>query len=108
MSNKIDKALKELTKALEKHARAAGSKPSLKKSQRATARVQAAASHYAEVVNAKSGLPNPFTDMIEPGLEDSTIASLEAERDAIAKSITGPIPAQRPAKDEAPQKQPAL
>jgi hypothetical protein len=98
MSKKIDSALKDLLKALKKHADVASTKPvSLKKSQRATARVQAAATHYAEVVHAKSGLPNPFNDMIQPGLEDSTLASLAAERDAIKLHLTGPIATQKQA-----------
>lgn len=100
MSKKIDSALKDLIKALKKHADVASSKPvSLKKSQRATAKVQAAATHYAEVVHAKAGLENPFTDVLKPGLEESTLASLAAERDAIKLHLTGPIPT---------QKQPAL
>ena len=98
MSKKIDSALKDLIKALNKHADVASAKPSsLKKTQRATARVQAAASAYAEIVNAKSGMPNPFSDMIQPGLEDSTIASLAAERDKIKQDLTGPIPTQKSA-----------
>jgi hypothetical protein len=32
--------------------------------------------------------------VLSSGLEQSTIASLSAERDAIAKSLTGPIPKQ--------------
>lgn len=100
MSKKIDSALKDLIKALKKHADVASSKPlSLKKSQRATAKVHAAATTYAEVVHAKSGLENPFADVLMPGLEESTLASLAAERDAIKQHLTGPIPT---------QKQPAL
>ena len=96
MSKKIDAALKDLKKALNKHADAVGgSAVSLKKAQRATAKVAAAASAYAEAVHAKSGMGNPFTDMVQPGLEQSTLASLHAERDAIAKSLTGPIPVQK-------------
>jgi len=100
MSKKIDGALKDLIKALKKHADAVGgSAVSLKKSQRASARVAAAASHYAEVVLAKSGVGNPFDNMIQPGLPQSTMASLSAERDAIAHSLSGPIPIQKaPAK----------
>jgi len=95
MSKKIDAALKDLKKALNKHAEAVGGDAvSLKKAQRASAKVAAAASAYAEVVHAKSGMGNPFNDMIQPGLEASTIASLHAERDAIAKNLTGPIPVQ--------------
>ena len=96
MSKKIDAALKDLKKALNKHAAAVGgSAVSLKKAQRASARVAAAASTYAEVVNAKSGLANPFDDMVQPGLEPSTIASLAAERDALAQHLTGPIAVQK-------------
>jgi hypothetical protein len=100
MSKKIDAALKDLKKALNKHADVVGgSAVSLKKAQRASAKVAAAASAYAEVVNAKSGLGNPFDDMIQPGLEKATIASLSAERDALAQHLTGPIPVQeQPAK----------
>jgi len=97
MSKKIDAALKDLKKALNKHAvSVGGSAVSLKKAQRATARVAAAASAYAEAVHAKSGMGNPFNDMVQPGLAESTLASLHAERDAIAKSLTGPIPVQAP------------
>jgi hypothetical protein len=98
MSKKIDAALKDLKKALNKHAEAVGGRTvSLKKSQRASAKVAAAATAYAEAVHAKSGLGNPFTDMLEPGLEPTTIASLAAERDTIAKNLTGPIPTQKAA-----------
>lgn len=95
MSKKIDSALKDLKKALNKHADVVGgSAVSLKKAQRASAKVSAAATAYAEAVHAKSGLGNPFTDMLEPGLESSTLQSLAAERDAIKKSLTGPIDVQ--------------
>lgn len=98
MSKKINAALKDLKKALNKHADAVGgSSVSLKKSQRASAKVAAAASAYAEAVHAKSGVGNPFDEMVQPGLEDSTLASLAAERDAIAKHLTGPIPLQKSA-----------
>ncbi|CAN5600562.1 hypothetical protein BH10ACT7_BH10ACT7_19070 [soil metagenome] len=92
MSKKIDAALKDLKKALNKHADAVGgSAVSLKKAQRASAKVAAAATAYAEAVHAKSGLGNPFNDMLQPGLESSTLDSLAAERDAIKKNLTGPI-----------------
>jgi hypothetical protein len=95
MSKKIDAALKELTKALKKHAEVVGgSTVSLKKAQRASAKVAAAATAYAEIVHAKAGVGNPFDDMVQPGLESSTLESLAAERDAIAKHLTGPIPVQ--------------
>jgi hypothetical protein len=95
MSKKIDAALKDLVKALRKHAVVAGDRHiSLKRSQRATARVRAAASAYAAAVHARSGLGNPFDDVLDPGLDAATLASLAAERDAIARSVTGPIPQQ--------------
>lgn len=95
MSKKIDAALKDLKKALDKHADAVGGHTvSLKKAQRASAKVAAAASAYAELVHAKSGLGNPFDDMLQPGLESTTLASLAAERDAIKQHLTGPIPVQ--------------
>lgn len=86
MSKKIDGALKDWVKALRKHARVAGAgAKSLKESQRATARLAAAASAYAEVVNAKSGMENPFCDVVTPGLQEATVASFEAERDHLAE-----------------------
>ncbi|EAR24652.1 hypothetical protein A20C1_11256 [marine actinobacterium PHSC20C1] len=92
MSKKIDAALKDLKKALNKHAEVVSSKPvSLKKAQRATAKVAAAATNYAEIVHAKSGMGNPFDDMLQPGLDSGTIASLAAERDSIKNQLTGPI-----------------
>ena len=98
MSKKIDAALKELTKALAKHAEVVGgSAVSLKKAQRASAKVAAAATAYAEAVHSKSGMGNPFDDMVQPGLDGGTIASLAAERDAIKKNLTGPIPVQEKA-----------
>lgn len=93
MSKKIDAALKDLKKALNKHADVVGgSAVSLKKSLRASAKVASAADAYAAAVHQKAGLENPFTGM--QTLEDSTIASLSAERDQIAKNLTGPIPVQ--------------
>ena len=92
MSKKIDAALKDLKKALNKHADAVGGPAvSLKKAQRASAKVAAAATAYAQAVHAKSGMGNPFTDMLQPGLESSTLISLAAERDAIKQNLTGPI-----------------
>jgi len=95
MSKKIDAALKHLKKALDKHADAVGGHAvSLKKAQRASAKVTAAAAQYVEAVSAKSGLPSPFSDVPQLGLESSTLVSLAAERDAIAKGLTGPIAVQ--------------
>ena len=91
MSKKIDSALKDLTKALKKHAEIVGGPAvSLKKSQRAGAKVAAAAAAYVEAVHAKSGIANPFSD-VESRLAESTLQSLAAERDRIAKNLTGPI-----------------
>ena len=96
MSKKIDSALKDLIKALRKHAQVASERHvSLKRSQRATARVHGAATAYAAAVHARSGLGNPFDDIIDPALDDETLQSLTAERDAIARSVTGPIPQQQ-------------
>lgn len=95
MSKKIDAALKDLKKALDKHAAVVDDRHvSLKKGQRASAKVTAAASAYAEAVYAKSNLASPFDDVLQPGLEQSTIESLAAERDAIAKNLTGSVPIQ--------------
>jgi hypothetical protein len=95
MSKKIDSALKDLIKALRKHADVASERHvSLKRSQRATARVHAAATAYASAVHARSGLGNPFDDIVDPALDAETLESLAAERDAIARTLTGPIPKQ--------------
>lgn len=85
MSKKIDSTLTELIKALKKHSEVAVDKhASMKRRQRATARVSLAATAYAAAVHAHSGLPNPFDEIVAPGLEEATIASLAAERDALA------------------------
>jgi predicted NACHT family NTPase len=87
MSKKIDASLKDLIKALRKHADAVGgSRVSLKKSQRAGAKLQATATAYAAAVHAKTGLDSPFNDVVSPGLENVTLNSLLAERDALAKN----------------------
>ena len=92
MSKKIDAALKDLKKALNAHADAVGgSAVSLKKAQRASSKVAVAASEYAAAVHAKSGMGSPFDDVARPGLERVTITSLEAERDVLARNLTGPI-----------------
>ena len=86
MSKKIDEARKHLTKALKKHAEVVGgSAVSLKKSQRAAAEVREAALAYDEAVTKKTGHPSPFDGLTDhDGLEQSTIASLAAERDKLA------------------------
>jgi hypothetical protein len=95
MPKKIDSTLDDLIKALRKHAEVAGERHvSLKRSERATARVRAAASAYAAAVHARSGLGNPFDDVLDPSLDAATLESLAAERDAIARTLTGPIPKQ--------------
>jgi hypothetical protein len=98
MSKKIDSALKDLIKALKKHADVADERHvSLKRSQRATARVHAAANAYAAAVHARSGLGNPFADVLDPSLDQATLQSLAAERDQIAQSLTSPVPVQHSA-----------
>lgn len=84
MSKKIDAARKRLTKALKKHASVVGGPAvSLKKAQRVSSEVQLAAAEYADAVWTKTALPSPFAELTQPGLEASTVASLEAERDAL-------------------------
>jgi hypothetical protein len=95
MSKKIDSALKDLIKALKKHAEVASERHiSLKRSQRATAKVRAAATAYAAAIHARSGLGNPFDEVIDPALDDETLQSLAAERDAIARTLTSEVPIQ--------------
>lgn len=90
MSKKIDEARKHLTKALKNHADVVGGQAvSLKKAERAAARVAEAASAYAELVEKKTGLASPFQGVEPAGLEPDSVASLEAERDKLS---TRPIP----------------
>jgi len=97
MSKKINSALKDLKRALAAHGDVVGgSAVSLKKAQRASAKVAAAAEAYAEAVQAKSGLGSPFTKTVSPGLEDATLASLTAERNSIKQQLTGPVPILQP------------
>jgi hypothetical protein len=85
MSKKIHAARKDLTKALKKHADTVGTRSfSLKKAQRAAAAVQVACLAYAKAVHKETGLDSPFADAPVVGLEAVTIASLEAERDALS------------------------
>ena len=93
MSKKIDASLKDLIKALRKHADlVGGSRVSLKKSQRASAKLQSTASAYAAAVYAKTGLDSPFNDVASPGLENVTLNSLLAERDALASQCKKTTP----------------
>lgn len=81
MTKKIDSALKDLVKALERHAQIVGLKPvPLKKAGRAAAELRLAATAYAAIVEEKSGQTNPFIDV----LDKATIDSLLHERNAIA------------------------
>jgi hypothetical protein len=99
MSKKIDSALKDLMKALKQHADVAADRhPSLKRSQRATAKVRAAATAYTAAVHARSGLGNPFDELLDPTLDEATISSLRAERDQIERSLTSEIPIQKVAR----------
>lgn len=92
MSKKIDSTLKELTKALKAHAKiVGGSAVSLKKAQRASSKVSETAAAYAKAVTEKSKMGNPFEGLLKQGLEKSTLDSLAAERDSIARHLTGPI-----------------
>jgi len=87
MSKKIDAALKVLIKALEKHADAVGgSRISLKKAERASAKVQEAATVYAQVVYEKSGLESPLSLVALSSLDAETISSLSAERDKLSST----------------------
>jgi hypothetical protein len=96
MSKKIDEARKQLNKALKKHAEVVGgSRVTLKQAERATAKLQEAAAEYAKVVKAKSGMETPFTSAQPAGLDQATISSLSAERDALSKHRTGPVPTQK-------------
>lgn len=107
MSKKIDSTLKELTKALKAHAKiVGGSAVSLKKAQRASSRVSETAAAYAKAVTEKSKMGNPFEGLLKQGLEKSTLDSLAAERDSIAKNLTGPIAVTPAAKPDADEEEP--
>jgi hypothetical protein len=85
MSKKIDKSLTELVKALRHHAKVVAAKPlSLKKSERAVVRVQDAMDEYTAAVEAKTGLDRPFMPVSSSWLDQVTLDSLAAERNAIA------------------------
>ncbi len=91
-SKQIKRAHKALEKALEQHAElATASGVSLKKAQRANAKLAAAATAYADAVTAKTGLESPFSTG-SVGLDGDTIASLQSERDDIERAVTGTIP----------------
>ena len=86
MSKKIESALKDLIKALKKHGEVMSApRVPIKQAQKAGARVQAAANAYTEAVHQRTGRPSPFTDLIEPGLDEDTLRSLKSERDAVLR-----------------------
>ncbi|KZX20372.1 hypothetical protein [Rathayibacter tanaceti] len=90
MSKKIDAAHRALTEALDKHARLVSDKSSKpRKVERAGAELRAATKAYAALVSARTGTASPFADIADPRLDKPTIASLRAERDAIATRIAG-------------------
>lgn len=90
---KITEARKHLEKALRSHAEiVGGTAVSMKKAQRANAKLAAAVAEYAAAVERKTGVASPIVAGEYSGLEASTIASLTAERDAISAGITGQIP----------------
>lgn len=89
VSKKIDLALVNLTRALEKHAKAVGgSRASGKQTERAAAKLHVAAADYARAVFQRTGQPSPFGDVALPTLDESTIQSLKAERSTLAKAAT--------------------
>lgn len=92
-SKKITTARKHLEKALEQHAEiVSGSTVTMKRAQRANAKLAAAVAAYAEAVERKTGVPSPIVAGAYSGLDQSTLDSLSAERDAISRAITGQIP----------------
>ncbi|MES2170471.1 MAG: hypothetical protein V4479_07085 [Actinomycetota bacterium] len=98
MSKKIDDARKKFSKARKKHAEAVGgARITLKHAERAASKLQEAAIVYATAVKTKSGLETSFTDEKTPGLDKATITSLAAERDALSKNATGPLPVKKTA-----------
>lgn len=91
-SKKLSKTRKRLKKALLKHAEVVGANAvTIKQVQRANAKLAAAVADYAEAVERKTGVPSPIVAGAYAGLDQSTIASLQAERDAISRSLTGEI-----------------
>lgn len=91
-SKLIKRTHKALVKALEAHvAITTGSGISIKKAQRAGAKVAAAAADYADAVQAKTGLENPFVAG-NGMLDGETIKSLQAELVKLGKAATSGIP----------------
>lgn len=87
MSKKINAARDELIKAIKKHSKVVGdARVPLKKAERAAIKLQDAAVTYSKAVFDKSGLDTPFTALVSTGLDETTMNSLAAERDALTKS----------------------
>lgn len=85
MSKKIDTAYGKLSAALEKHADLASRKKTRRgRIEAAAADVRKAATKYAAVVSARTDTTSPFADIADPRLDQPTVASLQAERDALA------------------------
>ncbi|WP_208545097.1 hypothetical protein [Rathayibacter sp. VKM Ac-2760] len=102
MSKKIDAAHRALVAALDKHAGLVGdksSKPS--KVARAASELRAATKAYSALVSARTGTASPFADLADPRLDQPTLASLRAERDAIAARLAKHEAAAAGARDEA-------
>lgn len=101
-SKAIKRARKALVKALESHAEIVAERGvPLKRAQRAGAKLAAAAAAYADAVQAKTGLENPFI----PGsgmLDGESIKSLQAELVQLEKAATASIPMIPADADDAP------
>ncbi|NRD25108.1 hypothetical protein [Frigoribacterium sp. VKM Ac-2836] len=83
MAKKLKTAHRDLVEALDHHSKVMQEKPlSSKRAGRATAKLRLAVSAYSAVVAGKTGQPDPFVDY--DALDPATVASLAAERDAIA------------------------
>jgi len=84
MAKKTKTALTELIDALENHVKTLEDPKSNRgKKDRATAKVRTAAIHYSSVLHSRTGSASPFNDIPDPGLDESTVASLKAEKAAL-------------------------
>lgn len=91
-AKKLKKARAKLKKALAKHADVVSANAvTMKQVQRANAKLATAVAAYAEAVERKTGVPSPIVAGEYAGLDPSTIASLQAERDAISRGLTSEI-----------------
>jgi hypothetical protein len=101
MAKKTKTALKDLVKALEKHQEVLEDKKSGHgKRDRATAKVRTATIAYASAVYSRTGGTSPFLDLPDPGLDESTVASLKAEKEALVAKQS----AKKSSKHAAPKK----